>query len=182
LAFVVGVAIIGCSSPAVDPQAGAAMIRPHAGSCASLPASIKPEGFQVGEDLAEIISPGVANVGDILQQGEPASLSKIPKNTGDCRPLVPMIVLALERTGPAEGLAGEPGDDPIDAVPPSLSCNGADSEGIPVLRVCPDGETFPEVGLALFEDGAGVGVELDGAGAGPSEESPGEERPAAPGI
>lgn len=158
------------------------MIRPHAGSCASLPASIKPEGFQVGEDLAEIISPGVANVGDILQQGEPASLSKIPKNTGNCRPLVPMVVLTLERTGRAPGLTGETGDDPIDAVPPSLSCNGAGSEAVEVFRVCPDGELFAEVGLALFEDGAGVGVELDGAGTGPAKESPGEERPAPPGI
>ena len=156
----------------------------HAGSCASLPASIKPEGFQVGEDLAEIIM--VQKAGDIFQQGESASLSKIPKNTGDCRPLVPMVVLPLLIVGfcvaDAPGLTGEPGDDPIDAVPPSISCNGAGSEAVEVLRACPDRETFSEVRLALFEDGGGVGVELDGAGAGPSEESPGEERPAAPGI
>lgn len=134
------------------------------------PLRIEPDLGQVTQDLSEV--PGGEEPRDVLQERERGS--RVAENAGRLRPEVALVRGALPFPGAGEGLAGEAGDDEVDATSPGGGVEGAhvvmDLEGL-------EGS----VPLPRLEQGAAEGVELDGEDASPPEHLAGVEAPPAAG-
>ncbi len=144
------------------------------------PPDIIPERGQIGEDLTEPMA--AEQSGDVFEKSERGPDDA--EDAGDVGPAVAFVLGSKLLAGDAVGLAGESAAQDIDAPDPvggiEVVMQGA--EALDGAHVAVDGEGRQQaVALAGGEDGAGVGVDVDGSDAGMAEDETAEDAATAAG-
>lgn len=133
----------------------------------AIPRDTVPERGQVSENGAKVSRSKQA--WNVLQ--ERVAGSYVANDPAGLGPHVSIVIGAESLTGSAEGLAGKPAGDDVNASAPSSTVKGLD--------VIPDGEGVKSaVALAGKKDLAAEGIKFDGGNGSPSEEL-GSQKPAA---